>query len=144
MVYGKWKIKTIKFFLLKMKFPINREKLQNIKKDVEEEIIQCNVEEIIENTKVRILVHAYYQGTYPHLGGISNTKLKIDISQRFQIIIPDNLKRYIQINSLAHPLASFNPWKTHFEIIKETLMELFPGVSFETDPLKTYMLVDWS
>jgi len=58
-----------------MKFPINREKLQNIKKDVEEEIIQCNVEEIIENTKVRILVHAYYQGTYPHLGGISNTKL---------------------------------------------------------------------
>ena len=125
-----------------MKFPISREKLQNIKKDVEEEIIQCNVEEIIENTKVRILAHAY-QGTYPHLGGISNTKLKIEIYP-FRIIIPDNLKRYIQITSSTHPLASFNPWKTHFEIIKQTLMELFPGVSFETDPLKTYMLVDWS
>jgi hypothetical protein len=125
-----------------MKFPINREKLQNIKKDVEEEIIQCNIEEIIENTKLRIIMHAY-QGTYPHLGGLTNAKLKIDISQ-FRIIIPNNLKAYIQITSSAHPLASINPWKTHFEIIKETLMELFPGVSFETDPLKTYMLVDWS
>ena len=122
-----------------MKFPINREKLQNIKKDVEEEIIQCNIEEIIENTKVRIIMHAY-QGTISHLGGISNTKLKIDISQ-FRIIIPNNLKAYIQLN---HYLTSLNPWKTHFEIIKETLMELFPGVSFETDPLKTYVLIDWS
>jgi hypothetical protein len=122
-----------------MKFPINREKLQNIKKDVEEEIIQCNIEEIIENTKVRIIAHAY-QGTISHLGGISNTKLKIEIYP-FRIIIPDNLKRYIQLN---HYLASINPWKTHFEIIKETLMELFPGVSFETDPLKTYVLIDWS
>jgi len=141
-----------------MKFPINREKLQNIKKDIEEEIIQCNVEEIIENTKVRILMHAYsfchhqYTGVaIPAVIGNYNdpwrnyaTKLKIDIPQQFQIIIPDNLKRYIQITSSAHPLASFNPWKTHFEIIKQTLMELFPGVSFETDPLKTYMLVDWS
>jgi hypothetical protein len=126
-----------------MKFPITREQLHNIKKDVEEEIIQCNIEEIIENIKVRILMHAY-QGTLLQLGGLTNAKLKIDISQRFQIIIPDNLKRYIYINSSAHPLASFNPWKTHLEIIKETLRELFPGVSFETDPLKTYILIDWS
>jgi len=125
-----------------MKFPINREKLQNIKKDVEEEIIECNVEEIINSIKVRILMHAY-QGTLSHLGGISNTKLKIDIP-KFRIIFPDNLKNYIQITSSAHPLASFNPWKTHFEVIKGKLAELFPGVTFETDPLKTYILVDWS
>jgi hypothetical protein len=117
-----------------MKFPITREQLHNIKKDFEEEILQCNIEEIIENIKVRILVYAYG-------GGIT---LKIDIPQRFQIIIPDNLKGYIHINSTAHPLSSLNPWKTHLEIIKETLRELFPGVSFETDPLKTYILIDWS
>jgi hypothetical protein len=79
-----------------MKFPITREELHNIKKDVDEEIIQCNIEEIIENIKMRILMHAY-QGTFPHLGGISATKMEIDIPQRFQIIIPDNLKRYIYI-----------------------------------------------
>jgi hypothetical protein len=138
-----------------MKFPITREELRNIKKDVEEEIIQCNIEEIIENTKVRILMHAYSFCHHQYAGGAMScvgvnyndpwrnnpTKLKIDVPQRFQIIIPDNLKGYIQLN---HYLASFNPWKTHFEIIKQTLMELFPGVSFETDPLKTYMLVDWS
>jgi len=124
-----------------MKFPITREQLQDIKKDVEEEFIQCNIEEIIENIKVRILMHAY-RGTLPHLGGLTNAKLKIDISQ-FRIIIPDKWRRYITINSPADPLV-FNPWKTHFEIIKEKLRELFPGVSFETDPLKTYMLIDWS
>lgn len=123
-----------------MKFPINREKLQNIKKDVEEEIIEYNIEKIINNIKVRILMHAY-QGTLPHLGGISNTKLKIEVYQ-FRIIIPDDLK--INIISSTHPLASFNPWKTHFEVIKGKLVELFPGVTFETDPLKTYILVDWS
>jgi len=127
-----------------MKFPITREQLHNIKKDFEEEIIQCNIEEIIENIKVRILVYAYQEGTLPHLGEIRNTKLKIDIPQRFQIIIPDNLKGYQKIHSTAHPLSSLNPWKTHLEIIKETLRELFPGVSFETDPLKTYILIDWS
>jgi len=127
-----------------MKFPITREQLHNIKKDFEEEILQCNIEEIIENIKVRILVYAYQEGNLPHLGEIRNTKLKIDIPQRFQIIIPDNLKGYQKINSIAHPLSSLNPWKTHLEIIKETLRELFPGVSFETDPLKTYILIDWS
>jgi hypothetical protein len=116
-----------------MKFPITREQLHNIKKDVEEEIIQYNIEQIIENIKVRILVYAYG-------GGIT---LKIDIHP-FRIIIPDKWRTYISISSSAHPLASFNPWKTHLEIIKETLRELFPGVSFETDPLKTYMLIDWS
>ena len=141
-----------------MKFPITREELRNIKKDVEEEIIQCNIEKIIENIKVRILMHAYsfchHQYTGVAISAVAGNyndpwrnnlrKLKIDIPQRFQIIIPDNLKGYIQIHSSAHPLALINPWKTHFEIIKEKLMELFPGVSFETDPLKTYILIDWS
>jgi hypothetical protein len=125
-----------------MKFPISREQLHNIKKDVEEEIIHYNIEQIVENIKDRIIMHAY-QGTPSHLGGITNTKLKIDIS-KFRIIIPDNLKMYIQINSSAHPLASFNPWKTDLDTIEGVLEELFPGVSFETDPLKTYMLIDWS
>ena len=87
-------------------------------------------------------MHAY-QGTLPHLGGVSGTKLKVDIS-KFGIIIPDKWKGYIVINSSAHPLALVNPWKTHFEVIKEKLTELFPGVTFEIDPLKTYILVDWS
>jgi len=122
-----------------MKFPVSREQLRNIKTDVEDEILQHNIEKAIDFIKGRIISYAY-QGTL--LGGLSNTKLKIDIPKNFQIIIPNNW--YITIRSSADPLASINPWKTHFELIKEKLTELFPGVTFEIDPLKTYILIDWS
>ena len=125
-----------------MKFPVCREQLRNIKKDVEDEIIEHNIEKAVDNIKERIIMHAY-QGTYGHLGGLSNTKLKIDISQ-FRIIIPDKWRSYLVINSSAHPLALVNPWKTYFEVIKGKLTELFPDVTFEIDPLKTYILIDWS
>jgi hypothetical protein len=124
-----------------MKFPVCREQLRSIKKDVEDEILEYNIEKAIDNIKERIIMHAY-QGTLQHLGGVSNTRLKVDIHQ-FRIVIPDKW-RAIQINSSAHPLAFVNPWKTHFEVIKVKLTELFPGVTFEVDPLKTYLLIDWS
>jgi len=125
-----------------MKFPVSREQLHSIKKDVEDGIIEYNIEKAIDNIKERIIIHAY-QGTIPHLGGVSNTKLKVDIHQ-FRIVIPDKWRAYIQMNSSAHPLALVNPYRTHFEVIKGKLTELFPGVTFEIDPLKTYILIDWS
>jgi hypothetical protein len=118
-----------------MKFPVSREQLRNIKKDVEDEILEYNIEKAIDNIKERIIIQAYY--------GLSNTQLKFDIPQ-FRIVIPDKWRHYLVIDSSAHPLALFNPWKTHFEIIKGKLTELFPGVTFEIDPLKTYILIDWS
>jgi hypothetical protein len=125
-----------------MKFPVSREQLRNIKKDVEDEILEHNIEKAIDNIKERIIIHAY-QGTIPHLGGVSDTRLKFDISQ-FRIVIPDKWRAYIQINSSAHTLAFVNPYRTHFEVIKGKLTELFPDVTFEIDPLKTYILVDFS
>jgi hypothetical protein len=120
-----------------MKFPVCREQLRNIKKDVEDEILEHNIEKAVDNIKERIIVHAYY-------GGLSCTKLKIDIPPDFRIVIPDKWRHYLQITSSAHPLAMVNPYKTHFEVIKGKLIELFPGVTFEIDPLKTYILIDWS
>lgn len=125
-----------------MKFPVSREQLYNIKKEVEEDVIEYNIDKTIDSIKERIIMHAY-QGTLPHQGGLSSTKLKVDISN-FVIVIPDKWRGYLVINSSAQPLALFNPWKTHFEVIKAKLTELFPGVSFEIDPLKTYILIDWS
>jgi hypothetical protein len=118
-----------------MKFPVSREQLRNIKKDVEDEILEYNIEKAIDNIKERIIIQAYY--------GLSNTKLKVDIPQ-FRIVIPDKWRHYLVIDSSAHPLALVNPYKTHFEVIKGKLTELFPGVTFEIDPLKTYILIDWS
>jgi hypothetical protein len=123
-------------FIYIMKFPVSREQLRNIKKDVEDEIIEYNIEKAVDNIKERIIVHAYY--------GLSNTKLKVDIPVRLQNIIPDKWRAYIRIDSSAHPLLLFNPYKTHFEVIKGKLIELFPDVTFEIDPLKTYILIDCS
>jgi hypothetical protein len=43
-----------------MKFPVCREQLRNIKKDVEDEILEHNIEKAIDNIKERIIMHAYY------------------------------------------------------------------------------------
>ena len=107
---------------------------------MEDEIIEHNIEKVIDNIKERIIVQAY-QRTLSHLAGISNTQLKFDIPPQFIIVIPDKWRHYLQI---AHPLALFNPYKTHFEVIKGKLTEFFPDVTFEIDPLKTYILIDWS
>ena len=116
-----------------MKFPVCREQLRNIKKEVEDEILEHNIEKAIDNIKERIIMHAYY--------GLSNTQLKFDIPPQFRIVIPDKWLHYLQI---AHPLAIVNPYRTYFEVIKGKLTELFPDVTFEIDPLKTYILIDWS
>jgi hypothetical protein len=120
-----------------MKFPISREKLHSIKKDVEEYIIEYSIENIIDKIKVAIITHAY-SGTLSHLGGISKTKLRIDTSS-LGISIPNNFLRHFTMVPIH-----FNPWKSHFEVIKGKLTELFPGVTFEIDPLNTYILIDWS
>ena len=109
---------------------------------MEDEIVEHNIEKAVDNIKERIILHAY-QGTLSHLGGVSATKLKVDIPQ-FRIVIPDKWRHYLVIDSSAHPLALVNPYRSHFEIIKEKLTELFPGVTFEIDPLKTYILIEWS
>ena len=124
-----------------MEFPIPREKLQNIQSSVEEYVLQTNINKCIDDIKFRIIAHAY--APIPtHRGGMSNTQLKIDISH-YHFAIP---KEFVSsIISSSHPLTkATNPMKTHILVIKEKLIELFPGVRFETDPLMTYMLIDWS
>ena len=125
-----------------MKFPISREQLRDIQKDVENAIVQDNIDLIVNNIKGQILSHAY-QPLPMHMGGISKTQLRIDIS-KFHFTIPNNSLVRIHTNDILHRLLQNNPLRTHYEVIKQRLMELFPDVSFETDPLQTYILVDWT
>jgi hypothetical protein len=100
---------------------------------VEDEILEHNIEKAVDNIKERIIMRAYY--------GLSNTQLKFDIPPHFRIVIPDKWRHYLEI---PHPLSLVNPYRSHFEVIKGKLTELFPDVTFEIDPLKTYILIDWS
>lgn len=121
-----------------MNFPISRNQLQNIKNDVEDYIIQYNIDKIVDDTKNKIVAYAYQPYSTPtHLGGISSTKLKITINNGWYAIPND-----LPLNN--RQLIGINPWKTHLEVIIQKLKELFPEVNFEIDPLKTYILIDWS
>jgi len=74
-----------------MEFPVSRQQLHNIKKNVEEDVIKYNIEKVIDNIKERIIIYAYngYNSYQQQLGvGLSNTKLKFDISN-FRTLIPD-------------------------------------------------------
>jgi len=125
-----------------MNSPITRQQLQNIKKYVEEDILQHNIERIVTATKERIIAHAFIPRREDQ-GGISRTTLKIDLSQ-FRIDF--SYKYFEPPTSGNHPLFEMNRnlWKTHMHVIIDKLIDLFPGVSFQTDPLRTYILIDWS
>lgn len=119
-----------------MKFPITREQLQNIQKDVDEDSLQDTIELVITNIKEQIIAHAYSPRAQ-HLGGVSRTKLKVEPNKDGYI---KHSNKYIQ----EHRSPLINVWKTHLDVIIYKLTELFPGVTFETDPLKTYILIDWT
>lgn len=121
-----------------MEFPISRQRLQDICKEIEDDILKRSVDSVVDMIKYSILSHAYYP-FQEHLGGISKTKLKININYNFRL----DKDPYMYTNSMNHPPPIY-PWKTHSDVILGKLQTLFPDVSFNIDILKTYILVDWS
>jgi len=122
-----------------MEFPISRQRLQDIRKEIEDDILKRSVDSVVDRIKYSILSHTY--SPFPeHLGGITKTKLKININYNFRF---DKDPLYMYPNPMNHPLPIY-PWKTHSDVILGKLQTLFPDVSFNIDILKTYILVDWS
>lgn len=118
-----------------MEFPMNRQRLQDIRKEIEDDAIEKCIEGIVNDIKEQIIAHAYFP-CLEHLGGISKTKLKITISPY------SAFKRSVWIKGFGISFAEM--LKTHVDLILNKLQTLFPDVSFQLDPLKTYILVDWS
>lgn len=117
-----------------MEFPMNRQRLQDIRKEIEDDAIEKCIEGIVNDIKEQIIAHAYFP-CLEHLGGISKTKLKI-IGSLY------GGSRSLWIKGFGISFAEM--LKTRFDLILNKLQTLFPDVSFQLDPLKTYILVDWS
>jgi hypothetical protein len=64
--------------------------------------------------------------------------LKIELPHGFPVI-----KNTTGI-ALDPQLTPHNIFKEHFPEILQTLQSLFPDTTFTLDPLKTYLLVDWT
>lgn len=118
-----------------MEFPMNRQRLQDIRKEIEDDVVEKSIEGIVNDIKEQIIAHAYFP-CLEHLGGISKTKLKITRSDYH------GFRRSVWIKGFGIPFTEM--LKTHFDLILNKLQTLFPDVSFQLDPLKTYILVDWS
>lgn len=118
-----------------MEFPMNRQRLQDIRKEIEDDAIEKCIEGIVNDIKEQIIAHAYFP-CLEHLGGISKTKLKITRSNY------GGGSRSVWLNGVG--ISFTDTLKTRFDLILNKLQTLFPDVSFQLDPLKTYILVDWS
>jgi hypothetical protein len=122
-----------------MEFPMNRQRLQDIRKEIEDDFVEKYIKGIVNDIKEQIIAHAYFP-RLEHLGGISKTKLKITVTRYSS----GDCLRNIWINNFVINTSFAEMLKTRFDLILNKLQTLFPDVSFQLDPLKTYILVDWS
>jgi hypothetical protein len=115
-----------------MNFPITRARLQTITKEFEDSQIQIYINDTVEYVKTLIIVKAY-SNKNPTL------KLTLPIGVSRQIY---NENKYV-MNATFFPHSDVQK-NIHLPVIVERLTVLFPDVSFQVDPLNTYLLIDWS
>lgn len=137
-----------------MEFPMNRQRLQDIRKEIEDDAIEKCIDYFVDNVIECILRHAYKTSSLPveppnyihsSMYGHPTRQVKIDIQQ--QISMLGNFKqKYFNMVSFHEVIINSNKniIKERLQVILNKLQTLFPDVSFQIDPLKTYILVDWS
>lgn len=135
-----------------MEFPISRHRLQTIAKEFEEAQTQTFINDLIDHIKTLIIVKAYTDSPEkaPPYGTISLGPAQTDKTHTLKLTLPfaePPSENYISNKNLYK--RAFIPRAHHYKnvylpIILERLSELFPDVSFQVDPLKTYLLIDWS
>lgn len=128
---------------------MTRQRLQTISKEFEEAQTQKFVNILVENVKHAILVKAYNDSPNktPSGGAISVHHRNHDKPKMLKLDLP------LQLSGTVYDLPNqerlvytppYNKWNSYLPVILERLQELFPDVAFQVDPLKTYLLIDWS
>jgi hypothetical protein len=132
-----------------MQFPITRERLQNLSKEFEEDQTQKFITILVENIKHSILMKAYHDSPNktPTEYGIGARTPSKDKPKMLTLTLPLQLS----VGGYQNPnqekliyIPPYNQLNSYLPIILKRLEESFPDVSFQVDPLKTYLLVDWS
>lgn len=114
-----------------MEFPITRKRLQTITQEVEKDAIDKRITQLVEGYKREIISQAYTDSLYTP--SVWNQPPR-DMFRKLKL----NISEYAQVQNRNISMKEYFP-----EIISK-LQTLFPDVSFQVDPLKTYLLVDWS
>ncbi len=136
-----------------MEFPITRDRLRTIAKELEEQQNQEFVNDRVEFVKNAIFLKAYYD--------CESKNKRFGTQYDKQVLSRESPKNMLKFNLPLQPSGYFsqhsttpllhktlappyNEWNTFLPLILERLRILFPDVSFQVDPLKTYLLIDWS
>jgi hypothetical protein len=137
-----------------MEFPMNRQRLQDIRKEIEDDFVEKCIDYFVDNVSECILRHAYKTSSLPFeppnyihgsMYGHPKRQVKIDIQEQISMLC--NFKqKYFNMVSFHEVIINSNKniIKERLQVILNKLQTLFPDVSFQLDPLKTYILVDWS
>ena len=117
-----------------------RVQLQKLAPLYEAEQCQKITAQIIEFTQKAIIEKAYKD---------SPNKTYVPGQPQRAVFIHKNDKPFtLKLNLPCYPpnihIPDFYCMINHLPEIIENLSELFPGVSFQIDPLKTYLFIDWS
>jgi len=132
-----------------MKFPITREKLQNFNYD--EEIMGKANEEI--NKKFDVLLQNLTNEFTSQILNIPNLlrekkftwKGLSGINNIIGIHYSNNIIEAYKNNSIFHNHNNRNIiFEQYREIFIKKIQELFIGCNIIVDPLKTYIIIDWS
>jgi hypothetical protein len=121
-----------------MEFPISRKSLQNFSQDYYNAKRKECVEKVVNQMRQKIVEKAYAD---------SQTKVA-HLSSRDPRITP--MKLVLQISLYSQPLNemhSFCPMTRAEDFLEDILQGLrksFPDTTFQVDPMKTYILADWS
>jgi hypothetical protein len=128
-----------------IQFPISRERLEKIAAEIEEVETEKSIQLIVQQLSWNIIAKAYietHNRSYNSYCRVESFVSKNCLhGQRSNLMIQLPLSVPHKNTSLMYfPLDT----KPLLPLILERLQEKFPGVSFLVDPLKTYILVDWS
>jgi hypothetical protein len=133
-----------------MNFPISRERLQNLSKEFEESQVNEFIKFIVDEIKTSILMKAYTDSP-DNTPGLQSSSITLipgqTLTKKIKLTLPlqvsyQTLARHNRLNQAWLPPPC--QWNSYLPTILEKLQELFPYVTFQVDPLKTYLLIDWS
>ena len=124
----------------------SRETLQSFSKEFEESQTQQFINNIVEDVKNSILVKAYNDSPNKTPTGAAISAKTLSNKEK-----PKMLKLNLPLQPSAYSnhvrliyTPPYSEWNNFVPIILERLQQQFPGVTFQVDPLETYLLVDWS
>jgi hypothetical protein len=137
-----------------MDFPLTRERLQKIHQQIMDDAIEKLILAFVDDIKNRIINKAYQDSKLGEVtvsgrniqlvnGSGPRNMLKVDIPPFIQNRQPCTNNPYLA-QYLSNDIHNKVNIKQKLPVILEKLQELFPDVSFQVDPLQTYILIDWS